>query len=255
MFYFLMAPYLTYNLVLIAAAVIPAVFLLVRVYRSDRLEQETPALLGRLVLAGIISTQIALLSERILSNILVNVMDYDTTLYRVLLYFVCVGVSEEGAKYFMLKKTTWRSPEFNCIFDGIVYATFVSLGFALWENISYVIHYGFTNAIVRAFTAIPGHACFGVFMGVFYSASKLYELQGDLPKSKLFGFLSIFIPVLIHGAYDYIATIQEYNATYYFIAFIVVLFIISNKIIKDVSRNDRYMVFYDDINSNMHNFH
>ena len=81
MFYFLMAPYLTYNLVLIAAAVIPAVFLLVRVYRSDRLEQETPALLGRLVLAGIISTQIALLSERILSNILVNVMDYDTTLY------------------------------------------------------------------------------------------------------------------------------------------------------------------------------
>ena len=50
---------------------------------------------------------------------------------------------------------------------GKVYAVFVSLGFALWENISYVLHFGFQTAIVRSLTAIPGHACFGVFMGAF----------------------------------------------------------------------------------------
>jgi hypothetical protein len=36
MFYFLLAPTLTYNVILIAAAVLPALFLMVRVYRSDR---------------------------------------------------------------------------------------------------------------------------------------------------------------------------------------------------------------------------
>ena len=46
MFYYLVSPFLTYNAILIAAAVIPAVFLLIRVYRSDRLEKETPVLLG-----------------------------------------------------------------------------------------------------------------------------------------------------------------------------------------------------------------
>ena len=243
MFYFLISPYLTYNFILIAAAVIPAIFLLVKVYRSDRLEKEAPVLLRRLVLAGIVSTQIALLLERISSNILYYFFEYDSTLYRVLLFFVCVGVSEEGAKYFMLKRNTWRSPEFNCIFDGIVYAAFVSLGFALWENISYVMHYGFANAIVRAFTAIPGHACFGVFMGAFYSASKMYEYQGDKQKSKLYGLCSVFVPVVIHGAYDYIATINDEGISIYFVVFIAVLFFVTNKVIQDMSRNDRYMDF------------
>ena len=42
MFYFLVAPYLVYNGILIAAAVIPAIFLMIKVYRSDKLERESP---------------------------------------------------------------------------------------------------------------------------------------------------------------------------------------------------------------------
>ena len=90
-------------------------------------------------------------------------------LYQIILYFVIVAIAEESSKYFFLKKRTWNNPEFNCQYDGVVYAVFVSLGFALWENINYVLSYGFSTAIVRAITAIPGHACFGVFMGVFLS--------------------------------------------------------------------------------------
>ena len=56
MFYFLMKPLITYNFILIAAAVIPAVFLMIRVYRSDRLEAESPRLLWQLVKAGILSS-------------------------------------------------------------------------------------------------------------------------------------------------------------------------------------------------------
>ena len=241
MFYFLIAPYLSYNIILIVAAIVPAIYLLIKVYRSDRLEKESPKLLRRLVFAGIFSTQIAIVLERLTSNLLTYFVSPDTIIYRVILYFVIVALSEEGSKYFMLKRTSWNSYEFNCIFDGIVYATFASLGFALWENISYVVHYGLGNAFVRAFTAIPGHACFGVFMGIFYSAARMAENAGDGQAAGRYKFLSILVPVLIHGAYDYIATIPTNELNIAFIVFIVILFLITNQVIKNVSNNDQYM--------------
>ncbi len=49
--------------ILIAAAVIPAVYLLIRVYRADRLEKEPVGLLVVLVLLGVFSTSLAGLAE------------------------------------------------------------------------------------------------------------------------------------------------------------------------------------------------
>ena len=129
------------NPILIAAAVIPAVFLLVHVYRADKLEKEPAPLLISLVLYGIAATFIALLLERFGSWLLGRYFPENSTPYNVLMYFGVVAFSEEGAKYFLLKRRTWNSAAFNCQFDGVVYAVFVSLGFALWENISYVLMY------------------------------------------------------------------------------------------------------------------
>ena len=172
------------NPILIAAAVIPAVFLLVHVYRADKLEKEPAPLLISLVLYGIAATFIALLLERFGSWLLGQYFPENSTPYNVLMYFGVVAFSEEGAKYFLLKRRTWNSAAFNCQFDGVVYAVFVSLGFALWENISYVLMYGLSTALVRAVTAVPGHACFGVFMGVWYGLAKRLHGQGKDGASK-----------------------------------------------------------------------
>ena len=137
------------NPILIAAAVIPAIFLLVHVYRADKLETEPAPLLISLVLYGIAATFIALLLERFGSWLLGRYFPENSTPYNVLMYFGVVAFSEEGAKYFLLKRRTWRSAAFNCQFDGVVYAVFVALGFALWENISYVLMYGLSTALVR----------------------------------------------------------------------------------------------------------
>ncbi|MBR6350735.1 MAG: PrsW family intramembrane metalloprotease, partial [Firmicutes bacterium] len=118
-----------------------------------------------------------------------------------------VGPAEEGAKYFMLKRRSWRDPEFNCQYDGVVYAVFVSLGFALAENVEYVFMYGLGTALLRAVTAIPGHACFGVFMGIWYGAAKRLENYGNAPASKFARIMSVVMPMLIHGTYDFIATV------------------------------------------------
>ncbi len=241
MFYFLLTPFLTYHVILIAAAVIPAIFLMIRVWRADRLEPEPPRLMLNLVTAGVISALIALVSERILSFILDSTVEQTTLLYQALLYFVVVAVSEEGAKYFMLKRRTWRNPEFNCQYDGVVYAVFVSLGFALWENISYVLHYGFQTALVRAVTAIPGHACFGVFMGVFYGAAKRLDNEGKTGASRLCRRVGLLMSMLLHGAYDFIASMESDSGSWYFAGFVAVLFVLSFILVGKTAKKDRYI--------------
>ena len=227
--------------ILIAAAVVPAVWLLVKVYKEDRLERESPLLLVRLVLSGIISTLIAAFCERIGTFALGMFFDSRSLIYNLLLYFVVVGVSEEGAKYILLKYRTWSSPEFDCTFDGVVYAVFVSMGFALWENIGYVLSYGLTTALVRAVTAIPGHACFGVFMGVWYGAAKRSEMYGNHALSASQRRAAVVIPVLLHGCYDFIATVDSTAYSLVFIAFVALMFITAYRTVKRASQNDQYI--------------
>ncbi len=228
-----------YNGVLIAAAVIPAIFLMVKVYKSDRLEKESPYLLRSLVVGGVLSTLLALVEERVLSAVLGFFVPADTVLYNVVLYFGIVAFAEESSKYLFMKKRTWNNPEFNCQHDGVVYAVFTSLGFALWENISYVMMFGFGTALVRAVTAIPGHACFGVFMGIFYGISKKHDYRGRAGLSGFFRKICVIIPALLHGAYDYIASMQTANSGWYFVAFVAVMFLITFALVGKSSREDK----------------
>ena len=227
--------------ILIAAAVIPAIILLVKVERADRLEKESPGLLGSLVLYGIISTAIAGLLERIGIAVLDALFTEPSVLYYVLLFFGVVAFAEEGAKYALLKRRTWTSPEFNCTFDGVVYGVFVSLGFALWENIGYVARFGLSVALIRAVTAVPGHACFGVFMGTWYGMAKRCEGMGDLAGARKMRVTSLLVPAALHGLYDFIASLSGEYMGLVFFAFAAVMFIVANRVVKHVSKNDSYI--------------
>lgn len=229
------------NPILIAAAVIPAVVLLVKVYKVDHLDKESPRLLWNLVVRGVIATVFAMLTEWIGEFVLSSFVQEQTVLYNFLLYFIVVAVSEEGFKYLLMKQRTWKDPEFNFQFDGVVYAVFVSLGFALWENISYVLMYGFGTALVRAVTAVPGHACFGVFMGAWYGLAKKYESYGMPSQSKTCRVVALLSSIVLHGCYDFTASIENQNYAWIFVAFVVVMFIVAFRLVKKLSQNDRYV--------------
>ena len=229
------------NPILIAAAVIPAVVLLVKVYKVDHLDKESPRLLWTLVVRGVIATVFAMLTEWIGEFVLSSFVQEQTVLYNFLLYFIVVAVSEEGFKYLLMKQRTWKDPEFNFQFDGVVYAVFVSLGFALWENISYVLMYGFGTALIRAVTAVPGHACFGVFMGAWYGLAKKYESYGMHSQSKTCRVVALLSSIVLHGCYDFTASIENQNYAWIFVAFVVVMFIVAFRLVKKLSQNDRYV--------------
>ncbi len=230
---------LFFSPILIIAAVVPAVVLLVYVYRKDRYDKESSSLLLRLVLFGIISTALASVTETIGLAVLGHVFEEGSVLYDFLLYFIVVALSEEGFKYLVLKKRTWKNQEFNCLFDGVIYAVFVSLGFALWENIGYVFQFGFGAAVVRALTAVPGHACFGVFMGTMYTTAKYYSLHGDEAKSARYRRLSVIVPAILHGIYDFIASSEDSALSWLFNPFVIGLFIASVRRVRLLSAQDR----------------
>ena len=230
----------TTNPILIAAAVIPAVILLIDIYRRDRLEKEPRRLLISLVVLGVVSTVLAVVTEYIGSFLLGLVLTEDSIAYNAVMYFIVVACSEEGTKYILLRRKTWKSPEFNCQFDGVVYAVFVSLGFALWENIGYVAAYGLSTALTRALTAVPGHACFGVFMGAWYGMAKRYENEKNEKKCRQSRRLAFWLPVLIHGTYDFIATFNTIHAGWIFLAFVIILFIVARHRVKKLSEQDQY---------------
>lgn len=229
------------NPVLIAAAVIPAIILLVKVYRADRLEKEPVALIVSLVGFGIMATLVALVCEQLGERILTSFFPEGSMGYNIIMYFGIVAFSEEGAKYLLLKRRTWYSPEFNCQFDGVVYGVSVSLGFALWENLGYTAMYGMSTALLRAVTAVPGHACFGVFMGVWYGMAKRWQESGVEGRSRLCRVLALVIPALIHGCYDFIATYDSRGLSWIFVGFISVLFAVSMLLVRKMSAGDRYI--------------
>lgn len=237
MLYFLLSP----AFILILAAVIPAAFLLRYIYRSDKLDRESPQILTGLVLRGILATFGAIVTEQLGSMLLDALRIQSEILYNALMNFLVVALSEEGFKYVLLRRRTWNSPEFNCQYDGVVYAVFVSLGFALWENISYVLQFGLTTALLRAVTAVPGHACFGVFMGAFYGLARRYYNFGDWERSRRCRRLAVIVPVLLHGAYDFIAGMNVQGYAWFFAVFVALLFLMAHRMVRTLSRDDRFI--------------
>lgn len=227
--------------ILVAAAVIPAVFLLVKVYKGDRLEREDPVFVFLLVVMGIISTLSASILEEVGTFVLSLFFTEEDIAYQLLLYYIVVALSEEGSKYVLLRYRTYNSREFNCRYDAVVYAVAVSLGFALWENILYVFRFGLGTALSRAVTAIPGHCSFAVFMGVWYARDKECDLYGEKVGMYISRILSLLIPVLLHGTYDYLCSLNSDKGAAYFLVFIIVMFALSFLTVRNKSRSDGYL--------------
>lgn len=222
----------------ILAAVLPAVYLMRYIYRQDSIEKEPSYLLWSLVGQGVLAALAAIVLEMVAQTILNVTMDSNNPKYIYILAFLAVAAIEEGTKFFFLYRRTWRDSNFNFRFDGIVYAVFVSLGFAAFENVKYVFSYGLSIALPRAILAIPGHMGFAVFMGVFYGRAKLYSDLGERIGCNLnliFGYMSA---VLLHGVYDSCCMIGTEKSTLVFVLFVIIMYFVVFRLIKHESRTD-----------------
>jgi len=222
-----------YYHILLAAAILPPAVALFIVRRMDRAEPEPMGLLIRLFLRGLVGMVPIMLLE-MLAQSWVEGREWSRFTYYFLCYFCIPGVIEEGVKYWMLKRTTWRLADFDYTFDAVVYAVFVSMGFAAVENILYVTGSGMTTAVARALSAIPGHASFGVFMGYYYAKAKELEIGGG--DAKLALARAWAVPMVLHGLYDFLLV---YYGSGVFIAYFAVLAFFAVKTARKAAKNDR----------------
>jgi len=236
---FFLLPGLSILLIYFLAAILPAVFLMRYIYNADKIEKEPPSLLLSLVFCGVGAALVAIVLESIGGKILSALVSSNNQFYTVLWAFLVVAVVEEGAKFLFLKLRTWNDPNFNYRFDGVVYAVFVSLGFAAFENIGYVFGYGLSVAFPRAFLAIPGHMGFAVFMGSFYGRAKMFDDYGNRFAKNANLIAGYLIAVLLHGFYDTCASSGNVLSTVLFIAFVIIMYIVVIRRVKTDSANDR----------------
>ena len=235
---FFMGPGLALLSLYVAAALLPAIVLLRYIYRHDTVEKEPPGLLLQLLGLGVVSALCAGVIEALAQTVLDRLVDPASPAYVVILAFLVVALAEEGMKLFFLRRRTWREPAFNYRFDGIVYAVFVSLGFAAFENVQYVLRYGLSVALPRAVLAVPGHMSFAVVMGVFYSRARFCENRGDERGCRHALWSGYLAAVSLHGFYDACAMIGSGLSTVLFLVFVVWMFQKTYRLVKRESALD-----------------
>ena len=190
-------------LFLILAALIPPLVLMGVIYRMDKIEREPPRMMMGLFFKGLLAMFPILILE-LLAAQFVDFFPWSYLGYLFLSYFCIPGFIEEGVKYRVLKKNTWNDPNFNFRFDAVVYSVFVSLGFAAVENVMYVLTNGFSTAVLRAIFSIPGHAMFGVVMGVGVGTAKWMETLGQRQQAQALLRRAWLTAAVLHGFYDFL---------------------------------------------------
>ncbi|TYC18113.1 PrsW family intramembrane metalloprotease [Bizionia gelidisalsuginis] len=182
---------------LLLLALAPIFIIIIYIYSKDKYEREPKwLLLISFLLGAIVSIFITTILYSVF-KIALPVTDNLNVVQQCIQAFVVVGFSEEFSKYLIVLFFAQRRKEFNERFDGIVYAVMVSMGFAATENVLYVLEGGASTALLRAFTAVPAHATFGILMGYFMGKAKF-------SKNKIvLNLTGLLLAVLFHGAYDF----------------------------------------------------
>ena len=101
--------------------------------------------------------------------------------------------------------------------------------------------YGLGAAVARALTAIPGHASFGVFMGACYGLARQEENRGEHEQSVFWRIMSVLLPTVIHGCYDYIAIMRSEENGETFLIFVALVFLSAFALMRRLSRRDRFI--------------
>lgn len=202
---------MTENAILISLAILPVIVLAIFIYRKDKFEKEPLRMLAKAFFFGCLSVIPAILIEQALQLGFFfmggeYMSGFVTGIYNG---FIVAGCSEELCKLALLALAVWKAPDFNEYFDGIVYATFVALGFAGIENLMYVFRQetfevSLMTGGVRAILSVPGHFLFAVVMGYYFALAKF---NPDKRRQNLFK--AFFYPMLLHGTFDALLMIPE----------------------------------------------
>ena len=177
---------------LLAIAIAPALAIILFILYRDKLNREPPSVLFISFLLGVLCTIPAFALE-----LLAKSFKTDGINQTIIFAFLGVAFVEELVKFIPLRLYAFTQKSFDEPLDGIVHGIMIGMGFASLENILYVYDHGMNTGLLRMFTAIPGHAAFGVLMGYYVGKAK-FDYKNRL-KLLVTG---ILLASFFHGLYD-----------------------------------------------------
>ena len=188
--------------------IVPSILILLFFTLTDRFKEPKITIITVFFLGFLICLPAGILNQ-LSYDFFFNGTDYSKDLTGS---FLGPAWAEEILKFSILYLIILKRDEFNEPMDGLVYGVVVSLGFATYENYTYVYEWASTIAIEknldflefsylvakgRSYSAIPMHGLNGAVMGYYFG---LYAFSGN----KNYLALSLILPYLFHGFYNFL---------------------------------------------------
>lgn len=191
-------------LAMLSAAIAPGAALLTYIFLRDKYGTMTIGILAKPFVIGVLLVFPTMVIQR---GFMLGPLQHD-----LLFAFVYSAGIEEFVKWFALYFVVYKHERFSRAYDGIMYAAAISLGFATLENLLYAWSYqsSFTALLLRGLLPVSAHALFAIPMG--YYLGRATFAQGTSRKRLVL--MSLAIPVLWHGMFDYIIVL---SGTYWFL--------------------------------------
>lgn len=234
-------------LILFFISALPVVLLGLFVYKKDK-NKEPISLLIKLFVGGILSCFLVLIVTLIATMIfpILGADHEELNLFQLLInVFIGIALIEELCKWIISYSISFNNKHCDEVYDMIIHCVFVSLGFAFFENLLYVIDGGIQVGIMRALLAVPGHVCDAIFMGYFLGLAKINYVNNDNKKMYKNISLSILVPTILHGIYDYCLFAQNAIFIIIFFIFVITMYVLSLKKVKIISTANQRFKYND----------
>lgn len=195
------------QLLLIAPIAVPVLFWAVYHYYKDR---HLPEPVGLLVLTFLLGVGAVYISSLMYAGLGLVGLRFDagyladTNTLGLLAYSVlAIGPIEELAKMLPFIIVVLRFKEFDEPMDGIIYASFIGLGFAALENWQYLEYLTRPEAYARGFASPVIHILFASIWGHWIG-------QAHLAGRSIVGptLLSFTVAAALHGLYNFVVILS-----------------------------------------------
>lgn len=212
------------ELAMLLPVVLPALFWAGYHYHKDR---HLPEPAGHLLIALLLGGVGAVLAKGLYVSLDFVDLRYDafelaaTRPLALLAYaLLAIGPIEEFSKLLPFLVVILRFREFDEPMDGIIYASFVGLGFAAAENLYYLQFLTPLEATARGFASPVVHILFASIWGHQIGQARLLGKSVAVAALRGFAFSAV-----LHGVYDFIVLLNPAFALPVAAALIVVIWV------------------------------
>ncbi|MGI9236826.1 MAG: PrsW family intramembrane metalloprotease [Woeseiaceae bacterium] len=192
---------------LLLPIILPLVFWAIYHYHKDWHLPEPPASLALCFCFGLLA---AAISKGLYLSLEPLGLRYDAfaladenTLGLLAYAMLAIGPIEELAKMLPFLIVVIRFRAFDEPMDGLIYASFIGLGYAAAENVGYLEYLTPVEAAARGFAGPVVHILFASIWAYWISRARL--ARASITGPALAGFL---LAAFLHGLYDFLVLLQ-----------------------------------------------